>query len=54
MFHLFDIPSSSKSHIIHVIDRIFQKNNLTTKEQKINLKQFAEDILHNQSLFVDK
>jgi len=49
MFDLFDIPSS-KLNIIQIIDFIYQKNNLK-KDQKINWKQFTQDIMNDQALY---
>jgi len=49
MFDLFDIPSS-KLNIIDVIDFIFHKNNIK-KDEKINWKQFTEDIINDHSLY---
>ena len=49
MFDLFDIPSS-KSNVTDVIDRVFQKHNLT-REQTINWKEFTQDVLNDQALF---
>ena len=49
MFYLFDIPSS-KLNITDIIHFIFHKNNIK-KDQKINQKQFTEEILNDQSLY---
>jgi Ca2+-binding EF-hand superfamily protein len=49
MFDLLDIPSS-KLNIIQVIDFIYQKNKIK-KDEKINWKQFTEDIMNDQYLY---
>jgi len=49
MFDLLDIPSS-KLNIIQVIDLVYQKNKIK-KDEKINWKQFTEDIMNDQYLY---
>lgn len=49
MFILFDIPSS-KLNITDVIDFIFHKNKIS-KDDKINWKEFTQEIIEDQQLF---